>query len=176
MFVINLFGVPGAGKSVGASYIFSILKMKGVNVELITEFAKDIVYEERDIALKNQSYIFGEQSYRISRCLNKVDAVITDSPLPLSIIYKNDPTLTENFDKSVMDVFNYYTNLNYLLLRTQPYSQNGRFQTEEESNALLEPIKNLLIENNIKYKELPGNIDSYIKIINDVMSIIGIRG
>ena len=41
--VINLFGVPSAGKSTGAAYIFSRLKMAGVNAELVTEFAKDLV-------------------------------------------------------------------------------------------------------------------------------------
>ena len=41
--VVNLFGVPSAGKSTGAAYIFSKLKMAGINAELITEFAKDKV-------------------------------------------------------------------------------------------------------------------------------------
>ena len=43
--VVNLFGVPGAGKSTGAAYIFSKLKLVGINAELITEFAKDKVWE-----------------------------------------------------------------------------------------------------------------------------------
>ena len=43
--VVNLFGVPSAGKSTGAAYIFSRLKMEGINAELITEFAKDKVWE-----------------------------------------------------------------------------------------------------------------------------------
>ena len=42
MLVINLFGAPGAGKSTGAAYIFSLLKMYGINAELITEYAKDM--------------------------------------------------------------------------------------------------------------------------------------
>ena len=46
MLVVNLFGAPGAGKSTGAAYIFSKLKMSGINVELVTEFAKDKVWEE----------------------------------------------------------------------------------------------------------------------------------
>lgn len=50
-FVINLFGAPGSGKSVAASYIFSQLKMKGVECELIQEFAKDLTWEDRKIAL-----------------------------------------------------------------------------------------------------------------------------
>ena len=39
--VVNLFGAPGAGKSTGAAYIFAILKMHGIDAELVTEFAKD---------------------------------------------------------------------------------------------------------------------------------------
>lgn len=46
MIVVNLFGVPSAGKSSGAAYIFSKLKMEGINAELVTEFAKDKVWEE----------------------------------------------------------------------------------------------------------------------------------
>ena len=53
--VVNLFGVPGAGKSTGAAYIFAMLKMYGINAELITEYAKDKVWEENTQAFKNQA-------------------------------------------------------------------------------------------------------------------------
>lgn len=46
MLVVNLFGTPGAGKSTGVAYIFSNLKMRGINAELVTEFAKDMVWED----------------------------------------------------------------------------------------------------------------------------------
>lgn len=46
MLVVNLFGTPGAGKSTGAAYIFSELKMRGINAELVIEFAKDKVWEK----------------------------------------------------------------------------------------------------------------------------------
>lgn len=49
--VINLFGGPGSGKSTGAAYIFSQLKMKGINCELITEYAKDKTWEKNFVAL-----------------------------------------------------------------------------------------------------------------------------
>ena len=52
MLVVNLFGAPGAGKSTGASYVFSQLKMMGVNAELVTEFAKDKVWEGSEAVLK----------------------------------------------------------------------------------------------------------------------------
>lgn len=54
--IVNLFGVPGAGKSTGAAYIFSCIKMAGVNAELITEYAKDKVWERNDEAFRNQAY------------------------------------------------------------------------------------------------------------------------
>ena len=40
MLIINLFGAPGAGKSTGAAYIFSKLKMLGVNEEFNDLVAK----------------------------------------------------------------------------------------------------------------------------------------
>ena len=66
--IVNLLGTPGAGKSTGCAYIFSKLKLAGINAELITEFAKDKVWEDNHAALSNQLYIFGKQNYKISRC------------------------------------------------------------------------------------------------------------
>ena len=33
--IVNLFGVPGAGKSTGAAQVFANLKKKGINAELV---------------------------------------------------------------------------------------------------------------------------------------------
>ena len=169
MIIVNLFGVPGAGKSTGAAYIFSQLKLKGINAELITEFAKDKVWENNTEVFKNQAYLFGKQSYKISRCKDKVDVIVTDSPLPLSIFYNNDEVLGEDFNKTVMNVFNSYNNLNYLLLRVKPYNPVGRHQTEEESNELKIPMIDLLHSRVIEYTEYNGNIEGYEEIIADVM-------
>lgn len=168
--IVNLFGVPGAGKSTGAAYIFSQLKMRGVNAELITEFAKDKVWEENVEVFKNQAYIFGKQSFRISRCFGKVDVIITDSPLPLSVLYNNDPRLTENFNKTVLDVFNSYRNLNYLLLRVKPYNPIGRHQSESESDALGADIINLLNNYDIKFENVNGDQSGYDYIVQKIIS------
>jgi Ni2+-binding GTPase involved in maturation of urease and hydrogenase len=98
--VINLFGPPGSGKSTGAAEVFAALKKLGVNAELVTEFAKDKAWEHNLKAVNNQAYVFGKQCYRMSRCADEVDVIITDSPLFLSIIYNKDPRLTENFNKT----------------------------------------------------------------------------
>lgn len=167
--VVNLFGTPVAGKSTGAAYIFSELKMRGINAELVTGFAKDKVWENNDEVFKNQAYIFGKQSYKMSRCRDKVDVIITDSPLPLSIFYNHDEVLGEDFNRTVMNVFNSYNNINFLLLRTKPYNPNGRMQTEAESDTLKVPMVNLLNEREVPYTEVNGDIGGYEQIINNIV-------
>lgn len=137
MLIINLFGAPGAGKSTGAAYVFSQLKAAGVNAELVTEFAKDKVWEGTKAVFENQAYIFGKQYFRISRLEGKVDVVITDSPILLSAFYNdNDHVLGEEFDKLVFKVFDYYNRIDVFVHRVKPYNEAGRFQTEEESDAV----------------------------------------
>lgn len=167
--VVNLFGVPGSGKSTGAAYIFAMLKMNGINAELVTEYAKDKVWEDNAEVFRNQAYLFGKQSYRLSRLAGKVDVIVTDSPLPLSILYNEDERLSETFNQSVMDVFNSYNNINFLLNRTKPYNPAGRRQTEEESNALGKPIIDLLIRRNIAYIGIDGDLSGYRDIVDAVM-------
>lgn len=175
MLVVNLFGVPGSGKSTGAAYIFSQLKMKGINAELITEFAKDKVWEENKEVFKNQAYLFGKQSFRMSRCKDKVECIITDSPLPLSIFYNSDDVLGEDFNKTVMNVFRSYKNVNFLLTRTKPYNPSGRHQNEEESDALKEPLIQLLNDRDIDYREMNGDKDGYDTIVNNVFYFLDVE-
>ena len=172
--VINLFGPPGSGKSTGAAEIFATLKKLGVNAELVTEFAKDKTWEHNATALGCQEYIFGKQSYRLSRCRNDVDVIVTDSPLPLSIIYNNNPALGEKFNEVVLNIFNTYRNYNYYINRVKPYNPKGRNQTEAESDALSEPIKNLLVMSDIEYKTVDGDDEGYQSIINEIKGVLDI--
>jgi hypothetical protein len=167
--VVNLFGVPGAGKSTGAAYIFSQLKMKGINCELVQEFVKDKVYEENKAVFNNQAYIFGKQYFRISRLQDKVDAVITDSPILLSSFYNNDTVLGEEFDTLTAKIFHSYESLNYLIARDKPYNPVGRFQSEQESDNLIKPMMDFLYKFNVDYSVVAGNITGYNEIIVDVL-------
>ena len=169
MILVNLFGAPGAGKSTGAAYIFSQLKMRGINAELVTEFAKDKVWEGSKAVFENQAYIFGKQYFRISRCADQVDVIVTDSPLLLSILYNNDEDLGGTFDAVVRKVAKKYNSKNYYLKRVKDYNPSGRFQTEEESDEIATELKRLLDREGVDYKVRRGDYIGYEQIVDDIM-------
>lgn len=168
--VVNLLGSPGTGKSTIAAEVFAKLKWAGINCELVTEFAKDLTWERRTHTLQNQIYIFGKQHHRLFRLHDKVDVIITDSPLILSGFYdsmygEDRNELTDLIRREVMR----YENMNYFLNRTKPYNPKGRNQTEEESNMLSVSLKEYLSKTFGDYKELLANDDTSEIIINDVL-------
>lgn len=170
MIVVNLFGAPGAGKSTGATYVFSQLKLLGVNAEYVSEYAKDKVWGEDLLPLKCQEYVFGKQSMRLFKLKDKVDVAITDSPLILSSLYNNSEVLGKDFDKVVLNVFNSYFNINYFLNRVKPYNPVGRLQTAEESDILSNELLTKLTNNGIPFTFLDGTEDSYKRIVQEVLS------
>ena len=172
MLLINLYGAPGAGKSTGAAYIFSQLKLAGINAELVTEFAKDKVWEGNKAVFENQAYIFGKQYFKISRCADKVDVIVTDSPLMLSTIYNNNPVLGEDFDNIVRNVAKSFNTKNYFITRVKPYNPVGRNQTEAESNIIADEVKHMLDMEGITYAEYPGVISGYDCIVKDILKTI----
>lgn len=170
MILVNLYGAPGSGKSTGAAYIFSQLKMAGINAELVTEFAKDKVWEESKEVFNNQAYIFGKQYFRISRCMDKVDVIVTDSPLALSAFYNNSEILGEEFANVVMKVANSFNSKNYFIKRAKPYNPKGRFQTEDEAKQVDSNLETFLKNNNINYEIEQGNRDGYDNIVKQILS------
>lgn len=167
--IVNIYGAPGAGKSTGAAYVFSKLKLKGYNVELVTEFAKDKVYEGSKAVFENQAYIFGKQFFRMSR-ISDVDVIITDCPLMLSAFYaeKYDFNYAEELKALVKKVSSEQRALNVFVQRDKPYNPNGRFQSEEESDELCTEITNFLDANKVRYINCKGNEARYDELISIV--------
>jgi len=173
MLVVNLFGAPGVGKSTGAAYVFAQLKMAGINAELVTEFAKDKVWEESKEAFNNQAYIFGEQYFRISRLQGKVDVVVTDSPILLSCYYGNDPVLGEEFDALVTKVFKSYKSMNVFIDRVKPYSEVGRLHSEDESNKITKELIEFLRTHEVDCITYPGDVEGYNRLASDIICVMG---
>lgn len=135
LIVLNMFGGPGAGKSTTAAGVFALMKEAGMSVELVTEFAKDATWEERHNLLAVQEYILAEQNLRLRRLVGKVQFAVTDSPLLLSTIY-TDIDYPVSFRWFVEDMFNSYSNFNFLIKRTKPYVQIGRNQDEDQARRI----------------------------------------
>ena len=163
--VINLFAGPGVGKSTTAARIFSELKLKGINCEMALEFAKDKVWEESFKTMDDQIYIFGKQFHKIWRLKDKVDVIICDSPLPISIVY--DKENSQAFHQLIMEQFDKFENFNFLLERGGEYQESGRVQTEEEAKEVDRIVKRVLDENRIDYTTLP--IDGAAKHITGLI-------
>lgn len=170
MRVINLFGGPGAGKSTTSAGLFFLMKSnheKIHSVEIVTEFAKDLVYSKRfhELDGQNQLYVLAKQASRIHRLKEQVDYVVTDSPILLSLIYmaKN---YYPSFNSLVLEIFNSYDNINIYLNRTKSYKPYGRMQTEEESNEIGNNILNILTSNNIEFHTIDGDINAPVKIFD----------
>jgi len=172
MLVVNLFGAPGAGKSTGAAYIFFKLKMSGINAELVTEFAKDKVWEGSKSAFDNQAYIFGEQYFRISRLQDKVDIIITDSPILLSSFYANDNIPCKEFDALVTEVSNSYKSINVFIDRVKPYNPSGRRHGEAESDEISSAMLTFLDNHGITCKHYDGCIEGYDALVSDILTVI----
>ena len=157
--IINVYGAPGSGKSTIASGLFFHMKMAGLNVELALEYVKSKVFEDNTYVFKDQLYCFAKQQKKLRELNGKVDFVITDAPLLMSLIYNQ--TEVPLFNDLVVQYYNEYDNMNFLLKRNHTYHTEGRKQTEQESDIVGEQLENYLKEYKIDYKTLPSNESMY---------------
>ena len=141
--VVNLYGGPGSGKSTSAAGLFYLLKRQGVEAEIVTEYAKDLVWEDSAHKLEYQIYVFAKQLHRVHRLLGKVDVVVSDSPTLLSLVYGSDQTSPE-FKALVKSEHNKMNTFNVFTTRVKPYNPNGRNETEEEAKIVDEKIRAVL--------------------------------
>lgn len=151
--VINLLGAPGSGKSTLAAELFAAMKVAGASVELVTEYAKELVWEKRSATFDDELYIFAKQNHRLFRVNGKVDFIVTDCPVLQKLCY-----MPEEFDFSslVLDVYNQYRNINFFLERgAWHYEAFGRNQSERESIEISRAMKEKLDLFRIPYTSVP---------------------
>ena len=170
--VLNLLGGAGIGKSTAASAIFALLKMHNVECDIVAEFAKDLVWEERhNILFDNQEYIFGEQYRRLWRVNKKIDVAIMECPLILGVTYgKYYNVMTETYANSVVEIINRFNNLNIVLKRKFNYNPNGRMHTEEEAKTIDNVIIKTLVDYNMPYVEVLCDIDGINNIVKMILN------
>jgi hypothetical protein len=170
MRIINLFAGPGAGKSTTAAGLFHEMKLRGEQVELVLEYAKDLTYEKRFDTLANQIYVFGKQLQRIHRLYdNDLDWVITDSPLLLSILFRPDG-YPQSFTDLVIDIWDSHENLNFYIERYKPYVAIGRTQSELEAIELDDKCLDILDRFSVDFTKVLGDkhvVSNILKTVKD---------
>jgi hypothetical protein len=156
--VINLYGGPGTGKSTTAALVFGLLKTLGVNAELVTEYAKDRVWDEHFAIFSNQIYLFGKQYHRLHRLVGKVDVIVTDAPILLSLFYGTN--VPDSFRQLVYDTYSSMKNLDVFLRRKKPYNPAGRMQSEEQAKDIDVKLAELLTSRGIPISSVDGDGDA----------------
>jgi hypothetical protein len=171
MQVINFYGGPGSGKSTMAAAVFTKLKWFGYNVELVPEFAKDLVWEKRSKTLDDQIYIFGKQNHRLHRLIGQVDFAITDSPLLNSIYYCQEDR--PSFKSLVLDVYRSYQNIDIFVERCKVYNPSGRLQTEAGARLIDQGTRDLLDRYGIPCWSVSGKEESVEPLTLAICNMFG---
>lgn len=171
--IINLIGAPGSGKSTLAACLFGEMKKLGYSVDLVTEYAKELVWEDRIATFDDELYIFAKQNHRLFRLNGKVDFIVTDAPILQKLYY-----MPKEFDFSdlVIEVYNQYENLNYFLSRKWwDFESNGRNQTADESKEIENIMISKLDSYNINYNRINSDSttdDDIKRILSDIKEFI----
>ena len=168
--IVNLFGGPGTGKSTNAAGVFYKLKSQGINCEYIQEYAKDKTWQGDRFSLTVQPYITCKQLYRQQRVMDKVDVIVTDSPIILGAVY-GGLYATDKFNAWLVETFHSFNNLNIFLVRNldnHPYNPAGRSQTVEQAMDIDQRVRELLNSNEISYQDFlvePDTADKIVKMV-----------
>lgn len=147
--VVNCYAGPGAGKTTCAWDVAAELKKRGINCEYVPEYAKELVWEGDLEKLNNQEQLFKEQARRLERLRDKVEVIVTDSPILMSHVYgkNNSPEFTARINSE----YDRYYNFNLFIKRGKEFHQEGRVQNLDESKELDYKIRRMLKENNIYF-------------------------
>lgn len=164
---VNFYGGPGSGKSTLAAAVFAELKHSGINVELVTEYAKKKVWEEAYKVFECQFYVTAQQVYSMFTVSKHVDVIVTDSPIIMSCAYNNGDKL---LDSLLVREHKKYRNIDIFLNRVKPYNPKGRMQTELEAKDKDKLIKKILKKNKIQFIERLGNKTSVDEITQYVLN------
>lgn len=175
--IVNCFAGPGAGKTTCAWEIASELKKRGIEAEYVSEYAKELVWDNNtkllDGSLQSQKELYDIQNHRVKRLLGKVDVVVTDSPAVMGLMYLKEEN-TEFEAKAISD-FKSQHNFNLFINRGDSFQQAGRIHNLKESKAIDTLIQQLLENNNIYYgtyehstiDKVVKNIQTHLEKVND---------
>lgn len=164
---INLFGVPGAGKTLASMEISAHLKRQGHDVYQLQEYAAYLVVAGRTTELtEEQGLVLAKQNH-IHRIINgKFDYAVTDSPLLLCPFYA-PATYPAPFLPFARALFESYRNVNFFV-RSHPvrhWSTTGRRHSKHEAVEAEPKMLSFLAANEVPFVEVPADAEPSAWII-----------
>jgi hypothetical protein len=122
--------------------------------------------------------VLANQHRGIVKSYGKVDYIILDSPILLSLVYRNyyrsgeyPATLYgDSFDKMVLDIHNQYDTLNIVLNRSGGvHNEKERYQNLDQSKELDTAIESTLIDNKINFIKVEVNDFTVSNILSTLL-------
>ncbi len=153
--VINLIGAPSTGKSTLMAELFFLMKKQNLNCEMVQEWVKNLIWQDKTSILCNQHYIITEQ-YKSIKCLqDKIDYIILDTSLVNYIYYNNTDVKnvcnrekTEEYALKLLDEFD---NIFIFVERNEKhkFESEGRIHNYNQSIIIEEEMKQLVKKLNL---------------------------
>ena len=150
--MINFYAGPSNGKTTAALELTASLKKAGYNVEYVSEYAKELVLENKTELLNDQKHVTDEQYKRFDRIRSSADIIVTDSPVLLGLVYGEDKIDAE-YAKQVRAYYDSFDNFNMLMIRPKDatFQTEGRVHDEKQSIELDGKIKSMLDAQGVFY-------------------------
>lgn len=157
--VVNLFGAPGVGKSASRSGLFWLMKIQGMSVEEVSEFAKYLVLAKRVWQLQSdQLYVLAKQHHKMAILKGSYEFAVTDSPLMLTGYYCEEgarhgmvASPSPDFVSFCTSYVDSYDNLNLFLTRDFSkgvFEEQGRMHNMADSVRIDKEQREFLARNN----------------------------
>lgn len=178
--IICLWGGPGTGKSTTSAEIFSILKKRDYNAELVREYIKDWVWEGRELIPGDQVYISAKQARKERMYIRSgLDYIVSDSPLGLCTLYGSIYDKYEQENNACLAMlkqhhsfckdYGYKTD-HFFLQRTKKYNPEGRYQkNEDEAVEIDKKILMFLNEQGFNYESVLCDDHCAMIIVDNVL-------
>jgi nicotinamide riboside kinase len=172
--VINFYGASCSGKSTIAAGLYATMKVKGYHTELVREYVKKLAWRDSAPNKWDQIHFLGQQINSESDLYNKVDYIITDSPI-LIVPFFEEHLLSKQITKNAaLDFIKYAEDdgikyLHFWLSHPDNFDQRGRFETKEESNAIAKKMKDYLTSLGVNLIELPVDHEKRISLVLKVI-------
>lgn len=165
--VISFVGASGSGKSTASFGATYMMKKKGISVEYVPEFAKDLFYNGLlGKYIPNQSYIISEQYKRIYDLLGQVDFIVTDAGIEISALHASYES------KEVENLAWYLRNktkqVTIFIERDEekvPFETKGRTESEAESRLFGIKLEEYMRNNHASFFKVKGSDEAVDKAL-----------